>query len=437
MPLNPTHDPARRSWIPSANTAETDFPLQNLACGVFREGPDRSSRVGVAIGDRILDLSAAAAAGLLPVSAQPLCRQPTLEGLMAGGPVVWRDLRARLSELLGTDTCPAAARAGVERCLRPMADAELLMPAAIKNYTDFYASKFHAQNVGAMFRPENPLLPNYPWVPVGYHGRASSLVISGTPVRRPQGQTKPAGAPAPTFGPCQNLDYELELAALVGPGNALGTPIPLSQAEGNIFGLCLLNDWSARDIQAWEYQPLGPFLAKSFATSVSPWVVTLEALAPFRLPAPARAAGDPAPLPYLTHAADQAHGGLDLNLEVLLLTPQMRRGGLAPHRVSQGNFSTMYWTFGQLLTHHTSNGCNLAPGDLLGSGTVSGPGKAARGCLLELTNNGREPLALPGGETRTFLLDGDEVIFRGFAERAGFMRIGLGECRGVVLPAGA
>jgi fumarylacetoacetase len=274
-------------------------------------------------------------------------------------------------------------------------------------------------------------------VPIGYHGRASSLVVSGTPVRRPQGQVKPAGAAVPTFGPCQSLDYELELAAFVGPGNALGTPIPLARAEENIFGVCLLNDWSARDIQAWEYQPLGPFLAKNFATSLSPWVVSLEALAPFRIPAFSRPAGDPAPLPYLTHPADQAHGGLNLKLEVRLVTPAMRGAGLAPHRLSQGNFSAMYWTLGQLLAHHTSNGCNLAPGDLLGSGTVSGPAANSRGCLLELTGNGREPLALPGGETRTFLQDGDEVILRGYAERAGFARIGLGECRGVVLPAGA
>ncbi|MFI5358388.1 MAG: fumarylacetoacetase, partial [Opitutales bacterium] len=358
--------------------------------------------------------------------------------LMALGPSAWSALRGRLSQLFGADTCPAGPeRSAVAHCLVPMREAVMRLPAHVGDYTDFYASIFHATNVGAMFRPESPLLPNYKWLPVGYHGRASSLVVSGTPVRRPHGQRKPAGSAAPVFGPCQELDYELELAAFVGPGNPLGTRIPLAQAEGSIFGVCLLNDWSARDIQSWEYQPLGPFLAKNFATSVSPWVVTLEALAPFRVPAFARPAGDPAPLPYLTDASNQAHGGLDLTLEAYLLTPQMRRAGTAAHRLSRGNFSSMYWTLAQLLTHHASNGCNLVPGDLLGSGTVSGPEKNSRGCLLELTGRGREPLVLPGGETRTFLQDGDEVIFRGHAGRAGFARIGFGECRGVVVPGGA
>ena len=436
--LNFTHDATRRSWVEPANDPAGDFPLQNLPAGVFRTAAQPTPRPGVAIGDQVLDLAATAAAGLLPAAVVSACSEATLNALMALGPTAWSGLRGRLSELLGADTCPAGPRrSAVARCLVPLREATMLLPARVGDYTDFYASVFHATNVGALFRPDSPLLPNYKWVPVGYHGRASSLVISGTPVRRPHGQSKPAGAAAPVFGPCQNLDYELELAALVGPGNALGTTIPLARAEENIFGVCLLNDWSARDIQSWEYQPLGPFLAKNFATTISPWVVSLEALAPFRAPAFARPVGDPAPLPYLADAADHAHGGLDLTLEVFLLTPQMRRAGTAPHRLSRGNFSSMYWTLAQLLTHHASNGCNLAPGDLLGSGTVSGPEKDSRGCLLELTTGGREPLTLPGGETRTFLQDGDEVIFRGGAERTGFARIGFGECRGMVAPASA
>ena len=437
-PLNFTHDAARRSWVEPANDPAGDFPLQNLPTGVFRTSSRPAPRPGVAIGDQILDLAEAGSAGLLPTEVIEACRQPTLNALMALGPAAWTALRSRLSELLGADSCPAGPlREAVAGCVVPQRGATLLLPAHVGDYTDFYASIHHATNVGAMFRPDSPLLPNYKWVPVGYHGRASSLVVSGTPVRRPHGQSTPPGSPAPSFGPSQQLDYELELAAFVGPGNALGTSIPLTQAEENLFGVCLLNDWSARDLQAWEYQPLGPFLAKNFATSVSPWVVSLEALAPFRTAAFARPTGDPAPLPYLADAANQARGGLDLTLEVFLLTPAMRRAGTAPHPLSRGNFSSMYWTLAQLLTHHASNGCNLLPGDLLGSGTVSGPEKSARGCLLELTSRGREPLALPGGETRAFLQDGDEVIFRGFAERTGFARIGLGECRGIVAPASA
>ncbi len=437
-PLNFTHDAARRSWVEAANQPSTDFPLQNLPFGVFRPASQPTPRPGVAIGDQVFDLSAAASSHLLPESVTPACREPTLNSLMALGPAAWSALRHRLSELLGADTCLAGpGRTVVARCLVPMRDAVMLLPAQTGDYTDFYASIDHATNVGAMFRPNQPLLPNYKWVPIGYHGRASSLVVSGTAVRRPVGQTSPAGSGAPGFGPTQQLDYELELAAFVGPGNPAGTPIPLARAEEHLFGVCLLNDWSARDIQAWEYQPLGPFLAKNFATSVSPWIVSLEALAPFRTPARTRPVGDPAPLPYLADPDNQVLGGLDLTLEVLLLTPAMRRVGTPPHRVSRGNFSAMYWTFAQLLTHHASNGCPLRPGDLLGSGTVSGPGKTSRGCLLELTARGREPIALPGGETRGFLQDGDEVILRGAAERPGFARVGLGECHGIVSPAGA
>lgn len=435
MTLNQTHDPARRSWIESANTAATDFPLQNLPYGIFRSGENLIPRIGVAIGDQILNLAALAELDLLPAAARAAGRQPTLNALMAAGPAVWTELRARLSELLGVDSCPAALRTQVELCLVPQSDTTMLLPAGIGGYTDFYASIFHATNVGKMLRPDQPLLPNYKWVPIGYHGRSSSIVASGTPVRRPHGQSKPADATAPVFGPSKNLDYELELGAFVGPGNRQGESIPLSSAPGHLFGVVLLNDWSARDLQTWEYQPLGPFLAKNFATTISPWVVTMEALAPFRGPAFARPPGDPAPLPYLADPADAAQGGLNLTLEVWLLTAKMRVAGLGPHRLSSGSFSSMYWTLAQLLTHHTSNGCNLQPGDLLGSGTVSGEAKDARGCLLEMTMRGTKPLHLPGGEERKFLQDGDEVILRGLAERPGARRIGLGECRGVVLQA--
>jgi fumarylacetoacetase len=432
MTPNQTHDPARCSWLESANSAATDFPLQNLPYGVFRASTDTTARIGVAIGDQILDLRAAAQAGLLPAETAAACQQPNLNLLMALGAPAWTELRTRLSELLGAGSCPAPLRAKASGCLVPQAGAMMRLPAQIGGYTDFYASIHHATHVGAMFRPDQPLLPNYKWVPIGYHGRSSSIVPSGTPVRRPHGQSKPA---APIYGPSQSLDYELELGAFVGPGNPLGERLPLATAAGHLFGVVLLNDWSARDIQSWEYQPLGPFLAKNFATTISPWVVTMEALAPFRVPAPTRPAGDPAPLPYLADAGDAAHGGLDLTLEAWLLTQKMRAQGAGPHRLSSGNFRQMYWTLAQLLTHHASNGCNLQPGDLLGSGTVSGETRESQGCLLEQTRRGAEPLRLPNGEERRFLEDGDEVILRGHAERPGFRRIGLGECRGVVLPA--
>jgi fumarylacetoacetase len=306
------------------------------------------------------------------------------------------------------------------------------LPAAVGDYTDFYASVFHATNVGQMLRPDNPLLPNYKWVPIGYHGRASSLVVSGTEVARPQGQTEPGEDGVPRFGPSRALDYELEVAAFLGPGNALGQPVPIAEADGQIFGLVLLNDWSARDVQKWEYQPLGPFLAKSFATSISPWVVTAEALAPFRAPAFARPAGDPQPLPYLSHPEDRERGGIDLRLEVLLATKAMREKSQPPVRVSHGNLRDVYWTFAQMVAHHSSNGCNLRPGDLIASGTVSGPAKENRGSLIELTWRGKDPLTLPSGEERRFLEDGDEVVLRGRCEREGFASIGFGECRGVV-----
>lgn len=435
MKLNATHDPARRSWVDSANVAGADFPLQNLPYGAFTTNAARTPRLGVAIGDRILDLSSAAHARLLPEPVAAACQQPTLNALLALGSPAWSDLRARLSELLGADTCSAEDRARVETCLVPQRAATLQLPVATRDYTDFYASIHHATNVGSMLRPEGPLLPNYKWMPVGYHGRASSLVLSGTPVRRPQGQLKAPDSPAPVFGASASLDYELELGAFVGPGNALGERLALSAAPLHLFGVSILNDWSARDLQTWEYQPLGPFLAKSFATSLSPWVVTFEALAPFRVPATTRPAADPAPLPYLSSFDNSNQGGIDLTLEAHLLTAQMRLAGEPPFRLSRVNFSSLYWTFGQMLAHHASNGCNLSPGDLLGSGTVSGPTRDSRGCLLEYTWRGTDPLRLPNGEERRFLADGDEVILRGYAERPGARRIGLGECRGLVLPA--
>jgi fumarylacetoacetase len=346
------------------------------------------------------------------------------------------ELRRQVSALLSADS-PAyrSNRRLGDRILVAASDAEMLLPATIGDYTDFYASVHHAGNVGSMFRPDNPLLPNYKWVPIGYHGRASSIVLSGTPVPRPSGQSKAPDAESPSFGPSRSLDYEMELGLFVGPGNPLGEPVPIEQAEERIFGFCLVNDWSARDIQAWEYQPLGPFLAKNFATTISPWVVTPEALEPFRVPAFSRSAGDPAPLPYLQSQRNESSGGLDIVVEVYLASARMRDASMAPIRLSRGRVADLYWTPAQMLAHHTSNGCNLRPGDLLATGTVSGLERESRGCLLELTWRGAEPLTLPTGESRRFLEDGDEVIMRGFCAREGAARIGLGECRGVVVPA--
>jgi fumarylacetoacetase len=438
--LNETHDASLRSWVPSAQAADTDFPIQNLPFGVFRrEEEDDEPRVGVAIGDRILDVAACLRAGLIDgyaTAAADACGAPGLNALMALGPSSWSALRAELSAVLRADT-PQGRRAqeSRERLLVKMADATMMLPARIGDYTDFYASVHHATNVGSMFRPDNPLLPNYKYVPIGYHGRSSSIVPSGTPVRRPNGQVKGADDQQPRFGATRALDYECEVGLFVGAGNALGEPVPIAEAEEHIFGLCLVNDWSARDIQTWEYQPLGPFLAKNFATTVSPWIVTLEALAPFRAPAYARPSGDPEPLPYLRSDADRQRGGIAVDLEVLLLSERMRAAAVPPARLSRASFTQMYWTAAQLLAHHASNGCNLRPGDLLASGTVSGPDKDARGCMLELTWRGAEPVRLPSGEERRFLEDGDEVILRGSCSRPGFARIGFGECRGVVLPA--
>jgi fumarylacetoacetase len=425
--------------VESANDPASDFPVQNLPLGVFRYRGEGPPRVGCAIGDQVLDLAACAERGLLrgmPADVEDACRGTSLNGLMALEARVRGTLRHRLSHLLRAEGGFVTARPEAPNVLVPRGDAEMQLPATVGDYTDFYASVFHATNVGKMLRPDNPLLPNYKWVPIGYHGRASSLVVSGTPVRRPSGQTEPPAGGPPGFGPSRHLDYELEVGAFLGPGNALGRTIPLAEAEGHLFGLCLVNDWSARDLQKWEYQPLGPFLAKSFATSISPWVVTIEALAPYRAPAFARPEGDPRPLPYLAHEENDAHGGIDLRLEVLLSTRAMRERGLPPFPVSRSSLRDLYWTLAQMVAHHASNGCNLRPGDLIASGTVSGEAREARGCLLERTWRGAEPIAVPGGEERRFLEDGDEVILRGHCEREGFARIGFGECRGVVIGAG-
>jgi len=435
--LDFTHDPARRSWVESANDGVTDFPLQNLPFGAYSSGDELTPRVGVAIGDRVFDLGAALELGLFADEAQvaaAACRAGMLNDLMSLGRPAARALRHRISTLLGQDdrTIPDAGHE--DRVLVPMEGVQMHLPARVGDYTDFYASVHHATNVGSMFRPDNPLLPNYKWLPVGYHGRASSIVISGTDVVRPTGQAAVDGPP-PQFGPTRRLDHELEVGFFVGKGNGQGHAIPVSRSEDHIFGLCLVNDWSARDMQAWEYQPLGPFLAKSFATSISPWLVTLDALEPFRCPAYPRPDSDPRPLPHLHDAGDQARGGLDIQLEVSILTPQMKRNGRGASVISRGNFDQMYWTVAQMLAHHASNGCNLRPGDLLASGTVSGPDKGSRGCLLELTWRGTEPLQLPDGEERKFLEDGDELIIHGRCEASGAVSIGFGECRGIVIPA--
>ena len=431
--LDATHDPARRSWVPGAD-GHADFPIQNLPLGVFSP-PGGAPRGGVAIGDHVLDLPAALAAGLFAGEAARAAEAASgdaLNGFFALGAAPRRALRARLSEILslGSDD-----RARAEPCLRLLADCTPHLPARIGDYTDFYVGIHHATNIGKVFRPDNPLLPNYKYVPIGYHGRASSLRVSGTDLRRPKGQLKAPEAEAPRFAPCERLDYELELGIWVGPGNALGEPVPVGEAASHVAGYCLLNDWSARDIQAWEYQPLGPFLSKNFASTLSPWVVTPEALAPFRIAQPPRPEGDPAPLPHLLDEADQRAGAFDLELEVLLATARMREQGLPPHRVSLSNTRHMYWTVAQMLAHHTSNGCNLQPGDLLGSGTISAPDPTGFGSLLETTRGGGEPLALPSGESRRFLEDGDEITLRARARRDGAAPIGFGECRATILPA--
>ncbi|MGQ0620735.1 MAG: fumarylacetoacetase [Panacagrimonas sp.] len=433
--LNETHDPELRSWLVTANTPGCDFPIQNLPFGVFRrKDSGEVLRGGVAIGDQILDLAAAARSGLFcgaALVALQAAAQSTLNALMALRTPAWSALRLALSRALRAD---AAEQTKLRPCLVAQCDAELGLPAQIGDYTDFYASIHHATRVGRLFRPDQPLLPNYKWVPIGYHGRSSSIGVSPQDFLRPCGQTLPKDRSVPVFGPSQRLDYELELGAFIGAGNALGEAVNIAGAESNIFGLCLLNDWSARDIQAWEYQPLGPFLAKNFATTISPWIVSLEALAPYRLPF-TRAEGDPLPMPYLSSADNDAHGAIDIQLESVIQTATMRERGQAPARISRSSFRHSYWTLAQLVTHHSVNGCNLRPGDLLGTGTQSGPMLAESGSLLELTEGGRQAIKVGDTESRRFLEDGDTVVLRAWCESAGGPRIGFGEAIGTVLPA--
>jgi fumarylacetoacetase len=427
--IDETHDPALESWVAGAN-GHAEFPVQNLPYGVFSTAR-HAARIGVAVGDKVLDVKAAAEAGLLPKWAAAPLGQRRLNEVMALSQAERVDLRRNLSRLLSDK----AFRLKVEPLLYDTGDCVLHLPAAIGDYTDFYVGIHHATNVGRLFRPDNPLMPNYKYVPIGYHGRASSIRPSGVPVIRPQGQSKAPDAQAPTFGPSRRLDYELELGVWIGPGNPLGHPIEIAEAPRHVAGFCLLNDWSARDLQAWEYQPLGPFLSKNFQTTISPWVVTAEAMTPFRLAQPARPEGDPRPLDYLWDPDDQDHGALSVTLEVSLLTVKMRAAGASPALLSRGPASNMYWTVAQMIVHHTVGGCNLSPGDLLGTGTISAPDKDGFGSLLEITQGGGEPLSLPNGETRAFLEDGDEVIFRGVAQTEGRVSIGFGPCRAHVLPA--
>ncbi len=421
-PIDQTHDPKLSSWVPGAD-GHADFPVQNLPFGTFSP-PDEAPRPGVAIGDYILDLQALVAARLLNEA-------PADVASILATPALRKSLRAQLSRLL-TDP---RYRAAAEPYLFATADCTMHLPCRIGDYTDFYVGIHHATQVGALFRPDNPLLPNYKHVPIGYHGRASSIRPSGVPVVRPSGQTKAPDAETPTFGPSRRLDFELELGVFIGQGNALGQPIPIGEAAGHIGGFCLLNDWSARDLQAWEYQPLGPFLAKNFHTTISPWIVTPEALAPFRAAQAPRPDGDPKPLRYLWSDDDQAHGGLNLGLTVTIETAKMRELGLAPHLLSQSHARHMYWTVAQMVAHHASSGCNLETGDLLGTGTLSGPTRDASGSLLELSEGGKSPVELPSGETRTFLADGDIITLQAHAEAPGFASIGFGACSGMILPA--
>jgi fumarylacetoacetase len=433
--LNATHDPKLKSWVTSANTGETDFPIQNLPFGRFRRSATTEPwRIGVAIGDHVLDLNLAAEACQWSAEVEVMLASLALGNLnvfMARSTVARSALRAELSAALAEGSPQQEA---LDRALVPQSEVQMTLPCAIGDYTDFYTGIHHATAVGKLFRPDDPLLPNYPWVPIGYHGRASSIGVSGQEFRRPVGQTKGEAA-TPAFGPSQRLDYELELGIFVASGNLQGDAIPMDAAEDHLFGLCLLNDWSARDLQAWEYQPLGPFLSKSFATTISPWIVTMEALAPYRT-AFTRPAGEPQPLPYLDSAFNREHGAIDISLEVWLQTAAMRDAGAAPHRLSQSNVvEAAYWTFAQLIAHHSVNGCNLQPGDLFGSGTLSGPTPDGSGSLLELSMGGKQKITLPNGEQRTFLQDGDTVTLRGHCARPGAARIGLGEVSGTVLSA--
>jgi fumarylacetoacetase len=421
-----THDPTRTSWVASAQSS--DFPIQNLPLGIFSEAKGRR-RPGVAIGDYILDLTAIA--DLLDESWRGDFAQPLLNRWLGRGPNAHQELRERLSEILSDERY----RDDVEPHLIGQSEVRMHVPCLVGDYTDFYVGIHHATNVGALFRPDNPLLPNYKYVPIGYHGRASSIRPSGEPVIRPNGQRKAPDADAPEYGPSRRLDYEIELGIWIGRGNELGSPIPVGEAASHIAGYCLLNDWSARDLQAWEYQPLGPFLAKNFLTSISPWVISPQAVAPYRKPMPARPKGDPQPLPYLEEP-DPQRSGLGIELEVTLTTERMRAEGLAPHVLSRGSAdAAMYWSAAQIVAHHSSNGCNLQPGDLIGTGTLSTASDDGLGSLLEISRGGKQPIALPTGESRNFLEDGDEVTLKAWCEAEGAVRIGFGECVGRVEPA--
>lgn len=433
--LNETHDPELTSWVASANADGTDFPIQNLPFAIFRRKDSNETwRGGVAIGDQIVDLAAVTQANVFAGEAAQAAQagaHQKLNALMAMRHGVWSALRLALCRALREGSVQQSA---LQACLVPQAEAEYDVPARIGDYTDFYTSVYHATNIGKQFRPDNPLLPNYKWVPIGYHGRASSIGVSGQAFHRPKGQIKKPDADAPVLGASQRMDIELELGVFIGTGNALGEPIAITEAEQHVFGICLLNDWSARDIQGWEYQPLGPFLAKNFATTISPWVVTMEALAPYRTVFE-RPASDPQPLPYLDSPANRGAGAIDIRLEVGLQTQVMREAGEHDVCIAATNYSHAYWTVAQMVAHHTINGCNLQPGDLLGTGTLSGPSLDQAAALIELTQGGKKALQLPNGETRTFLLDGDAVVLRGRCEKPGAAGIGFGVCKGILLPA--
>lgn len=419
MNLDATLDPELRSWLSSANAPDSDFPIQNLPFGRFERVAGQGLRIGVAIGDQILDLQAA---GLID--------HQDMRRLLAASSAQRRALRAALSVGLAQGSAVQHAWADA---LVAQSQVQMALPCEIGDYTDFYVGVHHATAVGKLFRPDNPLLPNYKWVPIGYHGRASTIAVSGHRFKRPMGQIKAPDDQQPRLAPTQRLDLELELGIIIGAGNGMGQPIAMEQAEDHIFGLTLFNDWSARDIQAWEYQPLGPFLSKNFASTLSPWMVTLEALAPFRQPF-VRPQGDAQPLPYLCSAANSASGALDIELEVWLHTAAMRAAALPPERIARSNFAqAAYWTAAQLISHHTVNGCALNPGDLLGTGTLSGPQREQAGSLLEMTEGGKTPIRLSNGETRSFLLDGDTITLKAYCQRTGYRRIGWGECSATVV----
>jgi fumarylacetoacetase len=433
--LNETHDLSLPSWVTKANQPDCEFPIQNLPFASFRIlGTGESYRGGVAIGDQIVDLLALNKTGLLSGLAQDACKsaaQPKLNAFMAMGNPASSALRLALSRLLrkGSD-----AEFQLKSCLVAQDRAEYQVPCQIGDYTDFYTSVYHATNVGKQFRPDNPLLPNYKWIPIGYHGRASSIDVSGQTFHRPHGQLKEPDADTPQLGPCKRLDLELEMGIFIGAGNELGSPVTIDEAEEHVFGLCLFNDWSARDIQAWEYQPLGPFLAKNFASTISPWLVTMEALAPFRS-AFSHPVNDPQPLPYLSSNQNSEEGGFDIKIQVLIQTEKMRKASQPAEQISSSNFNHSYWTVAQMVTHHTINGCNLQAGDFFGSGTQSGPNPDEAGSLLELTSGGKQPIFLSNGEVRTFIEDGDTIILRGYCQREWAAKIGFGEVAGTVLPA--